>query len=185
MNKPRPNLLLALLWGGCFLSPSLSQGTKANSARPIGIETGVAVHIGGDISDDMGSTTAPSSDPIVLSFVFIGCNRVGWSVVDGIPLPASTVNEPQLLQTFEDISRLDRLPEYFFFVGDLVRNEQSGETLTRQLKQWQILWDKGALATSGIQLVPIAGNHEVLKSIQTGHKQYYEVPDATAYPAWL
>ncbi len=130
------------------------------------------------------------TDPVTLSFVFLGCNRVGWSPKGHpkLPLPPSTANVPQLLQTFEDIKALPRTPEYLFFTGDLVRNEQNGAILKDQLALWQGLWDNGALANTQTRLVPITGNHEVLKSVQFAHKGYYEVPDSssnTEWRAWL
>ena len=128
-----------------------------------------------------------ATDSVTLSFVFVGCNRVGWSQKGHpkLPLPPSTANKAQLLQTFKDIKALPRAPEYLFFLGDLVRNEVSGETLQDQLALWQGLWDNGALANGQTTLVPITGNHEVLKSVQYAHKAYYEVPDPGSNTEWL
>ena len=130
-----------------------------------------------------------AADPVTLSFVFVGCNRVGWGEKDGVPLPPSTANTPQLLQTFKDIKALEsdrgHAPEYLFFVGDLVRNETSAKTLKHQLGLWQSLWDGGALAGSKTTLVPLTGNHEVLDSIEYADGDYYEVPDSGSNGAWI
>ncbi len=134
-----------------------------------------------DLSEDPAA-----SDPVTLSFAFVGCNRVGWSTEGDpiLPFPPSTANAPQLLQTFKDIKALERPPEYLFLLGDIVRNEESGEVLTQQLQAWQRLWNDGALAGGPTRLIPIMGNHEALKSVKYGG-DYYEVPDASANQAWL
>lgn len=137
-----------------------------------------------------------ATDPVVLSFVFVGCNRVGFSEKDHLPLPASTANEPQLRQTVIDVANLARQPEYVFLVGDIVRNEVDGQTLTKQLTAWQQLWSNEASANGlTAQLVPITGNHEVLRSVEydqdsdeaheSSKAKYYEVPDPSANAAWL
>lgn len=131
---------------------------------------------------------ASADDPVTLSFAFVGCNRVGWSAVDGVPLPPSTANAPQLLQTFEDVAGLaasrGRAVDYFFFLGDLVRNESSAKTLAAQLEGWQSLVDQSALAGATTRLVPIVGNHEVLKSVEYADHDYYEVPAVGTPGAW-
>ncbi len=161
--KQRSWMTLAFLLAACGLSAC---GTSEENQPPPGLA---------------------ETDSVTLSFAFVGCNRVGWSPKGHpkIPLPPSTANVGQLLQTFEDIKALPRAPEYLFFTGDLVRNEVSGATLKDQLALWQDLWDNGALANTQTTLVPITGNHEVLKSVQFSHKGYYEVPDSSANPAWL
>ncbi len=138
------------------------------------------------------TAAAATSDPVTLSFAFVGCNRVGWSAAEGHPLPASTANEPQLLQTFKDVEAL--APDYLFLVGDIVRNETDGKTLTSQLELWQSLWEGSTLAGTGTTLVPLTGNHEVLKSVEWWSEKdggdgcdsdFYEVPDASSNSAWL
>lgn len=131
-----------------------------------------------------GDNDAGSSDQTTFSFVFVGCNRVGWKAKDGLALPESTANEPQLLQTFSDVaSKFTPTPAYLFLCGDIVRNEQPGtKTLSEQLALWQGVWKVGALAgSSATQVVPFTGNHEVLVSVQYGDEKFYEVPNASAY----
>ncbi len=145
-------------------------------------------------SDARQPSPAQDGDEVALSFVYVGCNRVGWSEkVDPAtgakaPLPVSTANAAQLLQTFRDVaSDLDPDPAYLFLCGDIVRNEQpGGSTLEQQLAHWQALWRGGALAGSrSTTLVPFPGNHEVLKSVEYARDTYYEVPNPTAYATWL
>lgn len=135
---------------------------------------------------------AQEADPVTLSFAFIGCNRVGWSAEHGHPLPPSTANTPQLMQTFSDVAALGgsrgRPVDYLFLLGDIVRNESSPRTLAAQLEQWQELYEKGALgdsSASSTKVVPIVGNHEVLVSVEYAHGEYYEVPDTGTNAAWL
>ena len=126
------------------------------------------------------------ADAIEFSFVFFGCNRVGWS--PDYPTP-STANVAQLNQTFADIANLDPSPKYLFFLGDLVRNEEKdqGQTLEQQLDDWQPLWANGPLAGSSTQLIPMPGNHEVLASIESpaGSGNYVEIPNPPTYDVWL
>ena len=135
----------------------------------------------------------PPEDAVDFSFVFFGCNRVGFS--PHVPSP-STANVAQLRQTLEDITNLTETaglpkpPRYLFFLGDLVRNEadDDGQTLTAQLAAWQTLWEGLALAGTATELVPVPGNHEVLASIEDppGSGEYpFEVPNPPTYDIWL
>ena len=127
---------------------------------------------------------------VTLSFAHVGCNRVGWSAetnAEGqeIPLPKSTANEPQLMQTFHDVGRVVKpVPTWLFLAGDIVRNEQPGSaTLQEQLDLWQRLWLAGK--PEGLNLAAFVGNHEALESVEYSPNEYYEVPNAPAYDTWL
>ena len=142
---------------------------------------------------DRGPEAAESSDrdgrdgeEVVFSFVVVGCNQVGWpaSREGRLLVGTSTANEPQLRQTFQDVAALSRAPELFLFVGDLVRNETSGEVLAGQLEAWQRLWDESPLVDSPTRMLPIPGNHELLRAVQYSEEDWYEVPDPTAVEAW-
>lgn len=137
---------------------------------------------------------AAAQDEVAMAFVYVGCNRVGWSEKTDpatgkpAPLPPSTANKPQLMQTFKDVANeLAHKPEYLFLCGDIVRNEQPGfKTLEEQLDLWQADWASGALAGSkSTMLVPFPGNHEVLKSVEYADGMYYEVPSPAAYGTWV
>ena len=89
--------------------------------------------------EDRQPGAAQDGDEVALSFVYVGCNRVGWSErVDPAtgakaPLPVSTANAAQLLQTFHDVvNELAPEPTYLFLCGDIVRNEQPGGSTLRQ-----------------------------------------------------
>jgi len=140
-----------------------------------------------DVAED---TTSESVD---FSFVFLGCNRVGWN--PDFPTP-STANVPQLTQTLKDIAALEQTaglptaPRFLFFLGDLVRNEEDdqGQTLEEQLGDWQTLWENlPTSAGSATQPVLLPGNHEMLASIEFPQSSgtYYEIPNPPTYEIWL
>lgn len=123
-----------------------------------------------------------SVDPVVSSFVYFGCNRLGSSEVT--PANPSTANLGQLQQDFTDVLALPHHPAWLFFVGDLVLNEQPGSaTLQSQLSAWVSMYQAGPLAASDLQLVPITGNHELL--VQTGTTEQTELPNPATLPVWV
>ena len=162
-----------------FGAAAMLLGSGCKEVKPIG---------NGDPNDPN-----PTGDDVAMAFVYVGCNRVGWSeekdaAGNPVPLPPSTANKPQLLQTFKDVANeLAPKPAYLFLCGDIVRNEQPGfKTLREQLDLWQGVWEGGALAGSKTTtLVPFPGNHEVLKSVEYADGMYYEAPSPAAYPTWL
>lgn len=137
--------------------------------------------------------TAPLevTETVDFSFVFFGCNRVGWSPSQPSP---STANVAQLEQTLLDISQLQKTaglpapPRYLFLLGDIVRNEEEdqGQTLTQQLSAWQELWERQPFSTSATEPVLLPGNHEVLASIESPPDSgtYYEIPNPPTYDIW-
>ncbi|GGB79660.1 hypothetical protein GCM10011352_01640 [Marinobacterium zhoushanense] len=120
----------------------------------------------------------------VSSFVYVGCNRVGFGATDPAP---STANVAQLQQTLADIAALPVKPDYFFFVGDMVLGMQAdgGKTLTRELDAWKVLVNQNRFADSGIELLPLVGNHEADASTKMGDGSYVEYPDAANLAAWV
>ncbi len=121
---------------------------------------------------------------LVSSFAYVGCNRVGFNATDPAP---STANVAQLRQTLADIQALPVKPDYFFFVGDLVlgMEEDGGKRLTKELAAWQQLVDESGFAESGIELLPLPGNHEADASQEVGRDHYVEYPDAANLAAWV
>ncbi|MEJ2691555.1 MAG: metallophosphoesterase [Candidatus Thiodiazotropha sp.] len=121
---------------------------------------------------------------LVTNFVYVGCNRVGFGVEDPAP---STANVAQLKQTLADIAALPVKPKYFFFVGDLVLGMQAdeGETLTKELDAWMTLLDESRFAGSGIELLPIPGNHEADASEKISSGDYIEYPDPDNLAVWV
>ena len=141
----------------------------------------------------IGASAPNAPETIDFSFVFVGCNRVGWHPHQHTP---STANVPQLKQTLADLAKLQQTaglaapPRFLFLLGDLVRNEQDdqGRTLQRQLSAWQTLWE-GLPSTTNMKTQPVLlpGNHELLASVKGpgGRGQFYEVPSPSSYDIWL
>ena len=122
---------------------------------------------------------------LLANFAYLGCNRVGYSAQT--PSEPSTANVAQMQQTFKDIEALPVKPDYFFFAGDLVlgMSADKGETLTNELNAWKTLYDKSDFAASGIELLPLPGNHEADASEEVSPGDYIEYPDADNISAWV
>lgn len=111
-----------------------------------------------------------TNDPVVSSIAFLGCNRVGDGAADD-NLP-STANVANLVQDFTEIP--DPLlhspsPSHLVFVGDLVVNHKTGtQALADQLAGWKAVYATTPLSASAVELVTVAGNHEMLQKIELG-----------------
>lgn len=131
------------------------------------------------------ASASVDNDPVMFSFAFVGCNRVGWDTISMMNSP-STANTAQLLQTFTDIGKLKPVPKYLFLAGDIVLGEKTGiEVLGAQVTAWKALVEKNQLLTK-TKLVVFTGNHEMLQSIETpaGSGNYIETPNPPAYQFW-
>jgi hypothetical protein len=136
-------------------------------------------------------TSAPAqpADPIKLSFLFMGCNRIqhsDWKTIkDADP---SSANLPQLQQSLQDMGQLQPPPPYLFFMGDLVVNleDDDGKMLKMQLKAWTTLYNASPLAGK-VTLIPLPGNHEMLKKVHENKddKTKIEVPNPATDARWL
>lgn len=117
-----------------------------------------------------------------LRFAFVGCNRVGFT--EQTPDNPSTANRQQFLQSCADLNV--QPPAYFFFIGDMVTNyAPGGEVLREQLQAWIDLYETTDLAKSKTVLVPVVGNHEVLKSTQDPvTKVWTDFPNPDTLPVW-
>ena len=93
------------------------------------------------------------------SFVVIGCNRIDKADTTG---SVSTANIEQLNRTFAEVAALSPRPAFLFFAGDMVFGYTADTVrLAQQLNAWKALYQASPLPASGIELVPIPGNHEV------------------------
>lgn len=104
-----------------------------------------------------------ASDPVVYSFAFMGCNRVDAGDVSFSN--ASTANVPALQSIFKDISTLGNKPAAFFLLGDVVLGETDTTDLHTQLSAWVTQYKNtqfSPISTSGIEVVAVPGNHEML-----------------------
>lgn len=108
------------------------------------------------------------NDPVVTAFAFMGCNRVADGAgSENLP---STANVSNLIQDFAEIPDPiihSPVPTHLMFVGDLVVNHVPGlTTLTSQLEGWKAVYATTPLSTSDVELVTIAGNHEMLQKVK-------------------
>ena len=131
----------------------------------------------------------PARDSVKLSFVFMGCNRIqhkDWKKIKTDD--PSSANLAQLRQTFQDIAHLDPVPPYLFFMGDLVVNleDDDGKALKKQLDAWTVLYKASPLAEK-MTLVPLPGNHEMLKKVgdDKDRDEELEVPNPATNARWL
>ena len=164
-------LVLFLAWGSSCLGQ-----TRASSSTQ---------------SADTGSLSGScvAGDPVKLSFLFMGCNRIQHSdwkkIKEDDP---SSANLPQLQQSLKDISQLQPRPSYLFFMGDLVVNleDDNGKTLKKQLEAWTELFNASPLAGK-VTLIPLPGNHEMLKKVHEDKddEDKVEVPNPATDARWL
>lgn len=106
------------------------------------------------------ATTDALVDPngIAYSFAVVGCNRLAAPDSLGV---VSTANVQQLNRTFSDIAAMNVKPNFLFFAGDMVFGYTNDSTaLDRELRGWIALYQASPLASSGVELVTIPGNHE-------------------------
>lgn len=111
----------------------------------------------------------PAPDPVVYSFVFVGCNRVQHGdEKNKSATNASSANLYALQRIYTEIAGEKRKPELFFFLGDMVTAEEQDTTkLHNQLDAWLKQYYNTSfspISTSGIELVTVPGNHESLYS---------------------
>jgi hypothetical protein len=133
--------------------------------------------------DTKSSATAPTLDPngIAYSFVVLGCNRLAATETLGV---ASTANVQELNRTFADVAALSPKPNFLFMDGDLVLGYTNDSTaLDKELQAWIALYKASPLATSGVELVTIPGNHETqnVAKISTAPAERVWLRDMAAY----
>jgi hypothetical protein len=139
---------------------------------------------------DVIEALEPSEEPSIMSsFVFVGCNRVDRSDKDNPEATdGSTANLAALKRIYEDITALEHKPELFFFLGDLVLAESTLENLDNQLDAWVKLYKNTAfskISQSGIELVAVPGNHEMLTYADHGVPGHKEWPLKGATELWM
>ena len=115
------------------------------------------------------------ADTVVFSFAFTGCNRVGFGVHQSDN--PSTANHVALDSIVADMINQEVQPDLFFNLGDIVRAEQTDTIdLAKQLKAWVGLKTVKKLDSSGIKMVAVPGNHELLQSVEGPPTVYTEYP---------
>ncbi len=100
------------------------------------------------------------------SFAVVGCNRVDYldtAATSGAANATglSTANVYQLKRMFAEVAALNPKPKYLFLAGDMVMGYINDTvTLATQLRAWKAIYYASPIATSGIKVVVIPGNHE-------------------------
>lgn len=129
---------------------------------------------------------APS---VEFSFTFVGCNRVDRGDQDNTAATnASSANLSALKRIFTEVTSEDRKPELFFFLGDLVYAESTLELLNSQLDAWVKQYNDptfSSMASSGIELVAIPGNHEMLSWADHNVPNHDEWPLKGSTEIWM
>jgi len=135
-----------------------------------------------------GVLTLKQSDTL-FSFAFVGCNRVDrQQEFDTTATNESTANLVALKRVFNEVSELKNKPELFFFLGDLVLAESTTAKLNSQLKAWDALYEDktfSKISTSGIEMVALPGNHEMLYYQDFGVADHDEWPLKGATELWM
>lgn len=134
-----------------------------------------ALVLAATISSCSEAVVKAEADSVVFSFAFTGCNRVGFDVHQSNN--PSTANHVALDSIVADMMRQDITPDLFFNLGDIVRAEQTDTIdLASQLNAWVGLKTVQKLDASGIKMVAVPGNHELLQSVEGPPKHYTEYP---------
>ncbi len=163
MKKLLPlSVLCAVLALGC--------GSKENKPNDSAAVLGVA---------------SPGTDPVVYSFVFVGCNRVQYGDQKDTtnanpvknPTDRSSANLAALSRIYGEIAKEKNKPDLFFFLGDMVCAEEPDTiTLHKQLAAWVKMQSQpgfNQVKNAGIEMVTVPGNHEML---------FYNTTDGNEYP---
>ncbi|MDE0951847.1 MAG: metallophosphoesterase [Halioglobus sp.] len=108
-----------------------------------------------------------ASDPVTQAFAYMGCSRVADG--GGSQNLPSTANVANMIQDFAEIADpglQSPIPSHLIVVGDLVVNHVPGTaTLSSQLEGWKAVFQTTPLSGSDVQLVTLAGNHEMLQKV--------------------
>lgn len=101
------------------------------------------------------------------TFVVAGDDRLAAEDTVGDP---STTNTYHFKRNLEEISKLNPLPKYLFFNGDLVMGYTDNDTirLAHELKEWIKIYKASGLEEKGVKLVAIPGNHETVEKLGSG-----------------
>ncbi|MEZ5018120.1 MAG: metallophosphoesterase [Flavipsychrobacter sp.] len=134
--------------------------------------------------------TPHTTDSVIYSFAFMGCNRVDRNDKGKAKATnASSANVYALKRIYDNLCEEKRKPDAFFFLGDLVVAEQENlDDLKSQLKAWVELYDSTGfsdISTSGIELVALPGNHEMLYYANYGVPHHDEWPLDGAEDVWI
>ncbi|AGC77857.1 calcineurin-like phosphoesterase family protein [Nonlabens dokdonensis] len=122
-------------------------------------------------------------DTPIFSFSFTGCNRIDRG--DQSTANPSTANTYVLKRVLFEIAQKEEQPELFFFLGDLVLAESTNAKLNSQLSAWDAIYKEQEISNSGIEMVAIPGNHEMLYSVEVSENDWHEFPLKGSTDIWL
>jgi hypothetical protein len=158
----------ALSYNWTANSGTLSSGTAPNPTFTCTAPGPVTITLtpsDGDVRcADARSITVNCTATDDFSFVVVGCNRVDPTTVPAGAAPddfPSTANVAQLNRTFAEVARLNPLPDYFFFAGDMVMGYTNDDNeLRNELNGWVNVYKASPLFGTKVKLVAVPGNHE-------------------------
>ncbi len=116
----------------------------------------------------MGFGNNPAKKP-TYSFVIAGDDRLAPEDTAGNP---STINRYHFKRMLDEVAKLNPLPAYLFFNGDLVLGYTGNDTvkLANELRAWIKMYKESPLASTSVKLVAIPGNHEIVEKTKSGKK---------------
>ncbi|MEO0797229.1 MAG: metallophosphoesterase [Verrucomicrobiota bacterium] len=129
------------------------------------------------------SDLEPPTESIALRFVFVGCNRIAYD--DRTHSNASLANVPTLKRILNEVAGMEREPDLLFMLGDLILGETNTTDLNSQLEAWVQQYEDTSFSdiqSSGVELVAVPGNHEMLYYDDASGQEY---PLAGAIDVWL
>lgn len=133
--------------------------------------------------------TSLPADSVIYSFAFMGCNRVDRGDRHNPKATnTSSANMYALKRIYDDVCNKTNKPDAFFFLGDLVVAESTTSNLNNQLNGWVKLYNDTAyssMSTSGIEMVALPGNHEMLYYADHKIPHHNEWPLKGAEDIWL
>jgi hypothetical protein len=137
-----------------------------------------------EVAAGAASSAFAHDDRLLTSIAWIGGCREDPAHWDKKTNPSSA-NVAELKQTLADIASLSVTPRFFFFPGDLVLGFADQPTLTGQLDAWAELYQNDPSNLSWLlDLIPIAGNHEVLVKTTRTDGTAVELANPVADQVW-
>lgn len=134
-------------------------------------------------------TTSHDKKEVLFTFAFVGCNRVDYTDKDNLEATnKTTANLTVLKRIFDDIANLEKKPDILFFLGDMVLAESTTDALESQLTAWVKQYKDSTFSTisqSGIEMVAVPGNHEMLYYKDYGIPNHDEWPLKGSTEIWM
>ena len=142
-----------------------------------------------DQNDELITEPKIDKDSVVLSFAFVGCNRINrLDQQDTAATNETSANVYVLRRIFDEMADMKKKPDLFFFLGDLVYAESTTELLNSQLDAWVAQYNDPVFSdfgSSGIEMVAIPGNHEMLSWADHNVEGHDEWPLKGATELWV